>query len=596
MNQTFTFPFDTNYLQAKKRRIKREFLSDGNKRIEKRIAILGGSTTDEIKDMLELFLLDNGILPTFYQSEFNKYWEDVMFDNEELKEFNPDIIFIHTSNRNLSFNFDMSLSKEDIDKSLYSDFNHFEVMWEKIRCTYNAVIIQNNFDLCFYRMLGNRDIWDEHGFNNYIQRMNEKFNEYARNHDNFYINDLAYMQATYGIERFSEPKYWYLYKYVISVPYIPYFSFNLANIIKSIYGKNKKAFVLDLDNTLWGGVIGDDGVGGIDIGHETSMGQAYSEFQEYIKNYTSMGVMLTVNSKNDKENALAGLNHPEGTLKPDDFILIKANWDPKALNIQRIAHELNIGEDALVFVDDNPAEREICLQNNPTVAVPEIHEVTDYINTIDKSGYFEVTTFSKDDIKRNAMYKENAQRAELEASFNNYDDYLKSLNMTALIREFDDIYLARIAQLTNKSNQFNLTTKRFSDADILEAKNDPKRICLYGKLSDKFGDNGVITVVIGREEDKDTLGMELWLMSCRVLKRGMEDAMLDMVVKKAKEKGYKKIRGYYYKTEKNNMVRYFYKNFGFKLIAESERNDAIYELDIADYQNKNKFIEVKEHE
>ena len=592
MIKELVWPIDSAFIQSKKRKIKRELLSDGTNRLKKNVAILGGSTTDEIKDMLELFLLSNGIEPTFYQSEFNKYWEDVMFDNEELVSFNPDIIFIHTSNRNLSFAFDMGMSEDTIEQTVQSDFNHFKQMWEKIRTKYNCVIIQNNFDLCFYRMLGNRDAWDVHGFNNYIQRMNALFYQYARENKRFYINDLAYMQAQYGINSFSDPQYWYLYKYVIAVPCIPYFSYNLANIIKSIYGKNKKAFVLDLDNTLWGGVVGDDGVDGIEIGHETSMGQAYSEFQQYLKNYISMGVMLTVNSKNDENNAIAGLNHPEGTLKPDDFITIKANWDPKALNIQRIAHELNIGEDALVFVDDNPAEREIVLQNNPKVAAPDIGEITNYINVIDKSGFFETTSFSNDDIKRNKMYKENAQRAVLEASFDNYDDYLKSLNMKAFIRTFDSVYLARIAQLTNKSNQFNLTTKRFSDADILEAMNDPKRICLYGKLSDKFGDNGVITVVIAKEEDKDTLGIELWLMSCRVLKRGMEDAMLDALVEKAKEKGYSKLKGYYYRTEKNNMVRYFYKGFDFELISEKDNLDSVWELDINDYQNRNRFIEV----
>ena len=592
----FSKSFDFNQIQAKKKKVKNLLLSDGRKRIEKRIAILGGSTTDEIKDMLELFLLDNGILPSFYQSEFNKYWEDVMFDNEELDTFKPDIIYIHTSNRNLSFKFNMGESVENISKTLENDFAHFEVMWRKIKEKYNCVIIQNNFDLCFYRMLGNKDSYDYHGFNNYIIRMNEKLNEYARSNSDFYICDLLYLQAQHGISRFSDPKYWYLYKYVVSVPYIPYLSFNVANIIKSLYGKNKKALILDLDNTLWGGVIGDDGVEGIEIGQETPSGQAYSEFQQYLKNYISMGVVLTVNSKNDEENALLGLNHPEGILKPEDFIIIKANWDPKALNNQKIAKELNLGEDALVFIDDNPAEREICHQNNPLIETPEINEVDEYIKTIDSCGFFEVTTFTDDDVKRNAMYKENKQREELQSSFDNYDDYLKSLNMRALIREFDDIYLQRITQLTNKSNQFNLTTKRFTDLETLEAKNDKDRICLYGKLMDKFGDNGVVTVVIGKKESEDVLGIELWLMSCRVLKRGIEEAMLDMLVKKAKEKGFKKLRGYYFKTAKNNMMRYLYKSFGFELVSEKENLDSIWELDISSYKNKNKFIEVIEHE
>lgn len=590
------YPFSSALIQSKKRRIKSELLSNGKQKINVKIAILAGSTTDEIKDMLEIFLLQNNIQPEFYQSEFDKYWEDVMFDNEKLVSFKPDIIFIHTSNRNLSFDFNMGESEESINQLLEKDYARFEMMWKKIKEKYNCTIIQNNFDLCFYRMLGNRDSWDYHGFNNYILRMNEKFAEYARNTGNFYISDLLYAQAEHGINNFSDPKYWYLYKYVISVPYIPYFAYNLANIIKSIYGKNKKALVLDLDNTLWGGVVGDDGVEGIEIGHETSMGQAYTEFQKYLKNYLSMGVVLTINSKNDYENAIKGLNHPEGTLKPNDFVVIKANWDPKALNITKIAKELNLGEDALLFVDDNPAEREICNQNNPLVVTPNIGEISDYIKTIDIGGYFEVTTFSNDDIGRNQMYKQNKERNEFEASFQNYDEYLKSLKMTGIIGQFNDIYLQRITQLTNKSNQFNLTTKRFTEAEMVEAKNDKKRITLYGKLIDKFGDNGVVSVVIGKEEDKETLGIELWLMSCRVLKRNMEEAMLDELVKRAKEKGYRRLVGYYYKTEKNNMVRFLYKDFGFKLLSESENLDSVWELDITNYQNKNKFIEVKENE
>ena len=590
------YPFISALTQSKKRRIKSELLSNGKQKTNVKIAILGGSTTDEIKDMLEIFLLQNNIQPELYQSEFNKYWEDVMFDNEKLVSFKPDIIFIHTSNRNLSFDFNMGESEESINQLLEKDYARFEMMWKKIKEKYNCTIIQNNFDLCFYRMLGNRDSWDYHGFNNYILRMNEKFAEYARKTANFYISDLLYAQAKHGINNFSDPKYWYLYKYVISVPYIPYFAYNLANIIKSIYGKNKKALVLDLDNTLWGGVVGDDGVEGIEIGHETSIGQAYTEFQKYLKNYLSMGVVLTINSKNDYENAIKGLNHPEGTLKPNDFVVIKANWDPKALNITKIAKELSLGEDALLFVDDNPAEREICNQNNPLVVTPNIGEISDYIKTIDVGGYFEVTTFSNDDIVRNQMYKQNKERNEFEASFQNYDEYLKSLKMTGIIGQFNDIYLQRITQLTNKSNQFNLTTKRFTEAEMVEAKNDKKRITLYGKLIDKFGDNGVVSVVIGKEEDKETLEIELWLMSCRVLKRNMEEAMLDELVKRAKEKGYRRLVGYYYKTEKNNMVRFLYKDFGFKLLSESENLDSVWELDITNYQNKNKFIEVKENE
>ena len=263
--------------------------------------------------------------------------------------------------------------------------------------------------------------------------------------------------------------------------------------IKSIYGKNKKSLVLDLDNTLWGGIVGDDGAEGIEIGHETSMGQVYSEFQAYLKELLGYGIMLNVDSKNDEENAIAGLSHPEGTLRPQDFISIKANWEPKDLNFSEIAGELNILPESMVFVDDNPAERAIVTGQIPGVCAPLMDAPEHYITAIDRCGFFEATKLSKDDLSRNEMYRANAQRTKLQKSFRSYEDYLLSLDMHALIRPFEPVYISRIAQLTNKSNQFNLTTRRFTESQMQAASRDPDIITLYGKLTDKFGDNGVIS-------------------------------------------------------------------------------------------------------
>ena len=383
-----------------------------------------------------------------------------------------------------------------------------------------------------------------------------------------------------------------MYKYCLCLDAIPAFSYNVACIIKSIYGKNKKALVLDLDNTLWGGVVGDDGVDGIEIGHETSMGQVYSEFQAYLKELKSCGIMLNVDSKNEEENALAGLNHPEGTLKPDDFIYIKANWQPKDLNFTEIAAELNILPESMVFVDDNPAERAIVTGQIPGVSAPHMDAPEHYITAIDRCGFFEATALSKDDLSRNEMYKANAQRSKLQKSFASYEDYLRSLEMYADIRPFEPVYLSRITQLTNKSNQFNLTTRRYTESEMRERSNDPSYITLYGKLTDKFGDNGVITVVIGHIA-RDVLDIELWLMSCRVLKRNMEHAMLDTLAAKARQTGVTTLRGYYYRTAKNNMVKDFYRDFGFTLVS-SDGDDTVWELPITGYENKNTVIKVNE--
>ncbi len=588
------YPFDVNYIMKNKRKIKKELLLKPGL-LEKNIAILGGSTTSEIKNMLELFLLNYGIKPTFYESEYNKFYEDAMFGNEELDNFKPDIIYIHTSNRNIIQYPIMYDDEKMVEEKLNFEYEKFKKMWDKLFSKFNVSIIQNNFEYPYYRLLGNKDAVDIHGKTNFITRLNQKFYDYANQTKNFFINDINYVSSCYGLDKWSNQFYWHMYKYAMEVPAIPYLSFNLANIIKSIYGKNKKAFVLDLDNTLWGGIVGDDGVENLKIGPEVPSGQVYTEFQNYLKEHKSLGVILNINSKNEYENAIAGLNHPAGTLKPEDFIIIKANWNPKNLNIKDIAEELNLGADSFVFVDDNPAERQICKDYVEGLSTPEIDVPENYIKIIDHNGYFEVTNFSNEDLKKSEMYKDNAKRSQMMATFDNYDDYLLSLKMKAEITTFKPIYLERISQLSNKSNQFNLTTKRYSLADIESVNQDDTYIKLYGKLEDIFGDNGVITVVIGNIKNEDELHIDLWIMSCRVLKRNMEFAMMDELVKKAKERNIKTIYGYYYPTLKNKMVNNFYDLQGFEEISCDEQGNKTYKLDISKgYTNKNNVIEVEE--
>ena len=596
------YPFDAGYLLKKSKRIKRMLLeqtaADGTPVtfLKKRIAVLGGSTTHDIIRMLELFLLNYGIEPEFYESEYAQYWQDAMFDNEELVQFHPDLIYIHTTGRNITFFPDMEDSLQGIEDKLEAQMSHFRVMWEKLENTYHCPVIQNNFEFPFYRILGNRDSYDPHGKTAFIQRLNMEFARYAAQQEHFYIYDIQYESAAFGLDRWTDPSYWHMYKYAMSMQAIPDFAFHLSHIIKAVFGKNKKAFVLDLDNTLWGGIVGDDGPENLEIGQETSMGQVYQEFQGYLKEHKKIGVLLNVDSKNEEENALAGLKHPEGILKPEDFIVIKANWLPKSQNLTEIASELNIGRDALVFVDDNPAEREIIRQHVPETAVPEMTDgdqvnPDQFIRILDKNAYFEVVTLSEDDKHRNEMYKANAMRKEQEESFGNYSDFLKSLEMKAVIRGFEPVYYSRIAQLTNKSNQFNLTTKRMTQAEVEQMAQDPGYITLYGKLKDKFGDNGVVSLVIGKKNG-DTLELILWLMSCRVLKRDMEQAMLDTLVWQSRESGIRKLHGYYYKTAKNAMVKDFYGAMGFQKLSEKD-GDSEWEYVIPEkYENKNLVIDV----
>ena len=594
MMRELEYPFDSEYLLKKKRSLKKALLSESGSFMEKRIAVFGGSTTHDVIAMLELFLLNQGIRPLFYESEYGRFWQDAMFPDQELKSFHPDLIYIHTSCRNIRRFPEPGDTAEQTEQLLDQEFGYFRQMWQSIEEKFDCPVIQNNFELPGFRLMGNKDASDPGGRVYFITRLNQMFYDYARSHDHFYIQDILYLSASYGLERWSDPFYWHMYKYALCVPAIPELAFNLSNIIKSLFGKNKKALALDLDNTLWGGVVGDDGPEGLEMGPETSMGQAYGEFQSYLKELKKLGILLNVNSKNDMENALAGLNHPDCLLKPDDFIVIQANWESKDQNIREIARILNILPESIVFIDDNPAEREIVKAQVPGVAVPEMERVEHYIKMIDRSGYFEVTAFSDDDQKRNEMYRDNVKRAGMESGFADYGEYLKSLEMTAVIKGFEPVLYDRITQLTNKSNQFNLTTTRCTRTEIVHMAEDDGFIDLYGRLRDKFGDNGVVSVVIG-ERQEDSLHIRLWLMSCRVLKRGMEQAMMDALVEQCREKKIAHIWGYYYPTAKNNMVRDFYQEMGFEKVREDDGGSTVWRLSgLEQYQNKNQYIEVAE--
>ncbi len=590
------YPFSAEELIRKKKALKRALLANPSAvRIPKRIAILGGQTTETIRQMLELFLLNYGIEPIFYESEYNRYYEDGCFPNAALKQFAPDVIYICTSTRNITDFPALTDSREEAEEKRTALTKKFYALWDHLTDTYRCPIIQNNFEYPFFRLLGNLDAVDVRGRVNFVTELNRTFSSYAQTHKQFFLCDVNYISAAYGLEKWSDPYYWYMYKYAVAVPAIPYLSFNVANIIKSIYGKNKKALNLDLDNTLWGGVIGDDGAENIEIGQETPTAQAYSEFQNYLKLHKDLGILLTVNSKNDEANALAGFRRPDSVLSADDFVSFKANWNPKSDNLTETARELELLPESFVFVDDNPAERAIVEAQVPGVVAPRMEGAEHFVQFLDHSGFFETTALSGDDLKRTEMYRENAKRRQLQAAFSDYGEYLRSLEMRAEIAPFHPLYMSRIAQLTNKSNQFNLTTKRYTQAEIEALAEDPDCITLYGKLTDKFGDNGVVSVVIGRVmgEKRDELHMELWLMSCRVLKRDMEFAMMDELVEKAKSMEIRRILGYYYPTAKNLMVKDFYAQQGFRKLSEDAAGNTVWEFEIPEaYEKKQNVMKV----
>ena len=587
------YPFDWEYLNRKKKSLKRELENSKDTFIEKKIAILGGNTTNEVKLNLELFLLKEGIKPIFYESEYNKYYEDALF-SQELLEFKPDIVYVYSTIKNIKKFPSIIFEKKQNEELFTYESKKLEMIWESLFSKLSCVVIQNNFELPQTRIIGNSSFYLDGGNINFINKLNLFISKATKKYNNLYINDINYLSSLIGLEKWYDNELWFNYKYAVSFEGIIYIAHSVASIIKSIYGKNKKAIALDLDNTLWGGVIGDDGVNGIKIGSETAIGEAYEDFQKYIKNLKDIGIILTIDSKNDLENALEGLSHPSMILHKDDFFTIKSNWNLKSNNILESAREINIGEDSFVFIDDNPVERELVRSQLQNVAVPEIGDKIElFKNFIDRNNYFEIISLSKEDLERAKYYQDNQNREKEQQNYSNYSDYLKSLDMIAEIDEAKEIYLERIYQLINKTNQFNLTTKRYTKSEVEEIYKDPNQILLYGKLKDKFGDNGLISIIIGKQVG-DVLEILLWIMSCRVLKRDMEIAMLNELVDLAKKRGIKKLRGTYIPSKKNSMVKDHYKNLGFKFEKE-ENNIFTWVLEIANYQPKECMIEKGEY-
>ena len=524
----FVYPFDGDMILKKKRSIKKQLLCQKGL-LEVRIAILSGSTIGDIQDILELFLLDFGIKPLFYCGQYNRFYEDVLFENKELSDFRPDIIYIHTSAYNLS------------DDDL---LNKLKSMWERIKADFGCTIIQNNFELPSYRFLDNCGK---------INELNLEISRYAEKNNSFYINDIQYLSAFYGLEKWIDEQSYYLYKYAFNIRAIPLVCHNIAKIIKSIYGKNRKCLVLDLDNTLWGGVVGDVGALGIELGAESALGEAYVSFQRYVKKLHDIGIILAVCSKNDEQIAKEAFKNPNMILQLEDIAVFCANWNSKAENILAIANQLNILPESLVFIDDSPFERELVKRALPEVAVLEVDSVVDFVRYIDWSGCFDTTHISSDDIKRNEYYNADSQRNETKASFENYGDYLESLQMSSKISPFCAEHLDRITQLINKTNQFNLTTKRYTFNEIEKIAADERYITLYATLDDKFGNNGIVSALIGEIVESE-LHIRLWVMSCRVFRRDLELAIFDRLIEICQKKKMTKLVGYYFKTEKNAFV------------------------------------------
>jgi FkbH-like protein len=410
-----------------------------------------------------------------------------------------------------------------------------------------------------------------------------------------------------GLRAWHDAALWHRAKQEVHPAMTHLYGEHVARLLAAMRGRSFKALVLDLDNTLWGGVIGDDGLEGIVLGQGNAVGESYVAFQQYAKALAQRGIVLAVCSKNDLANALAPFTgHPEMVLRRDDIAVFTANWQDKPANLRAIAEQLNLGLDALVFADDNPFERELVRRELPMVAVPEMPEdPAEYVRVLAAAGYFEGLGVTGEDRERAAQYAANAKReaGRVAAGSGNagtdLQSYLAGLRMELLWRPFDAAGRARIVQLINKTNQFNLTTRRVADEEIARTMARADVLALQFRLKDTYGDNGMIGIVLCEPASAKRLAAEgfaradagasdlyidTWLMSCRVLGRQVEEAMMNVVADQARARGARRIFGHYIPTAKNAMVREHYERMGFELVETAADGATLWMLDVGTYQ------------
>jgi FkbH-like protein len=417
-----------------------------------------------------------------------------------------------------------------------------------------------------------------------VQALNARIVGWVRESDNVLV-DVARLAATVGLGQWLDPVQWHSAKLSVAPHLVPLYADLIARTVAALRGKTRKCLVLDLDNTIWGGVIGDDGLDGIALGQGSAEGEAFLSVQRVALAYRARGVVLAVSSKNDEAVALRPfLDHPDMLLREGHISVFQANWQDKASNIRGIAERLNIGIDSLVFLDDNPFERELVRRELPLVAVPELPaDPAHYARTLSWAGYFDAVAISDEDRKRADYYQANTARNASLTSSTDIEGYLSSLEMVCTIAPFDPISRARVAQLINKSNQFNLTTRRYTESEVAAMETSVDKFTMQVRLADKFGDNGMISVLVF-DKKPEVWTNDTWLMSCRVLGRRVEEAALAHVAAAAKAEGARKLVGVYLPTAKNQMVEEHYGRLGFARVESGPDGATVWELALDSYR------------
>ena len=544
-----------------------------------RLAVLGSSTLAHLLPAIRVTALRQGIWLTTYETDYGQYLQEMSDASSGLHRFAPNAVLFAFDTPHLLRGVTADMDKASADAAFDEILRGLTDCWQSIHHAFRCPVIQQTALPVFPKLLGSNEHRLPGSRHHMVSRLNAALRDLADRHsvDLLAVDDRA---ALDGIGHWYDAGLWHHAKMQIAPSAAPIYGDMLARLLAAGQGRARKCLIIDLDNTIWGGTIGDDGLEGIVLGQGSAQGEAFAAFQSYVAELGRRGVILAVCSKNNEADAMAAFTqHPDMVLTRADIACFVANWDDKATNIRAIAAQLNIGLDSVVFFDDSPFERSLVRQELPMVAVPEVGEDPSlFAALLADAGYFESLAITREDRERSVMYQAAYARAQDDRA-TDLPRYLRGLEMKLQWRRFDLGGLQRIVQLINKTNQFNLTARRYTEAEIRAVMDDPRAFGLQFRLLDRFGDNGVIAIVIGRLNDGQDCILDTWLMSCRVLGRGVEDASLAVIVEQARSLGAQRLIGEYRPTPRNAMVAGHYQRLGFQQDAAAQT----WALDIADF-------------
>jgi HAD-superfamily phosphatase, subfamily IIIC/FkbH-like domain len=551
-----------------------------------KVALLGDTATQFLAVAIKGLGIDYGYNIDLFEAEYNQIVQQIVDSTSDLYNYHAKYIVVFQSTHKLC----------EIHSQMSMD-QQVQLANERIEFVKKICLLNKNIKIVYYNypeigdaVFGSYTNKVTSSFTYQIRKLNYELMNLSQDIPNLFICDIAEVQNKYGRNFMFAPNIYINTEMVFSIDAIPLVAARTLDIISAIEGLFRKCLILDLDNTLWGGIVGDDGVEGIQLGHGLGIGKAFTELQMWIKKLESRGIIICVCSKNDEDIAKKPFEeHPDMILHLDDIAVFMANWETKVDNIRSIQKLLNIGFDSMVFLDDNPFERNIVRENILDIVVPELpDDPGEYLEYLYSLNLFETASYTGVDKDRTRQYQVQAQRTFFSKTFANESDFLKSLGMISVVKGFTKFNIPRVAQLSQRSNQFNLRTIRYTESNLESMIIDNLFYPLTFTLKDKFGDNGLICVVIMKSLDMESLFVETWFMSCRVLKRGMEKFTLNTMVELAKKGGFKKIIGEYLPTPKNKMVEDHYLNLGFKRIEGAASNQ--YVLDVDTYKIKECYI------